>query len=139
MTDSLRKAQQEYLERINDPSYVAPPILRGKRQNTSGYMDGLQQQAVLPTKKVYSNGVVSENLLQPETSSNAYQRSSNSDSAYMNELARSMGIEMKNNIPVLSDDDEVLMNRAIDKHELGVSVTPDEEKMLKLMVTGYGL
>lgn len=127
----LKALMQEYRERINDPTYVAPAELRNmnKKPMTAQVQLSDPRQELIQHTKAQSNSITpmkeSERMFVKNQAAGAQ--------SYLNEIAKSLGVKMNNGAPELSAEQESEMNTAIDAMLAGSNLDPRQEKWNDLM------
>ena len=121
----LKLMQQQYRERLNDPSYVAPRALRSSKQHVSRPNEpqlkieapdqAMNEQAMRQYVQSIKEGgsAISQNESGAAMTQSERQR-----------MAQSLGMGWQNNSPVLNEQHEQDLERASD---ISVEATSDDE------------
>ncbi len=118
----IAKAIKERELRANDPSYVVPSVLRNKAYKQTS-------EKINPDPNEVRNNLPYRSDVYPDMYRNSGAAASQSEYDENTEFPE--GIQLRNGLPVLSEENEQSLYRSIMKQESGAALTPREQLYLR--------
>lgn len=129
----LKKLMQDYRDRINDPSYVAPDELRNRKPVVASRIINPPQSSYLDYKR---------KIDQPAESIQSADEAVRSEPIEyrdpMFSIAKQLGVSYERNTPVLNDDQESELNSALDEHDKPDPDLTERQMQYLMLMTDMG-